>query len=105
MTNTSQIIGYMVKELEKSIYLPDEDKLTILEKIRNLPAPVASMLLTVFKQNNNLVDLYIDKAVQKEPAIIAKLKSNINQFRIYANNLVQSESAGCAESNLENALK
>ena len=95
------------KEIERCFLLEDTDKLFWLEKAETLPANLLESMFAFFKEKNNVVDSYLNKAIEADPQVVNEMKNKVQTmkkhiFRFKEEKINKEEKP---EENLEKALK
>lgn len=85
MANTKNklnpFIDQFFAEVETSLLLSDDDKIYWQKNARHLPLAFLKNMYAMLKSKNELVSIYLDKALEKNPDIVVKLKNKVKTMK------------------------
>jgi hypothetical protein len=95
------------KEIERSLLMDVEEKTYWLAEIGGYPEVLIAHFLDIMKKNNGLADRYIERAIEKNPALVEKFRERVRKLKKQIDALKEKEdfSRVKAEDLLEKELE
>ncbi len=107
MPLSSDFLAQFKSEVQKSLLLEEADKQYWLENAEKLPVSLIKAFFEELKKKNNVMNSYIQAAVDADPSLISELKNQLRSIQSHILKLKEkSESSGeKIEETLESQLK
>lgn len=100
---SKQKIESLKKEVSRSILLSKKDRDYWLNHAQSIPEPILTKFLKELKQNNDLMETYLKKALDEDPTLLDKMKQKIIKIKKRALELQEKDSSN--KENVENYLE
>lgn len=103
----NNIVDLLQQEIKKNILLDDRDRKDWLEIIQNLPSPLQEYFLNFLRGKNQLLDSYVQKALEVDPSLLSVLKNEVRMLKKHFREFQEKETTTKedAEKNLQDKLK
>lgn len=106
MPQTDTFLTRFKTEVQRSLLLEEADKVYWLENAEKLPVSLVEAFFDLIKAKNELIDVYIQKAIEEKPELVAEFKNKITKLKKDLLKLEEKESSNqSAEAILEQELK
>lgn len=94
-------------EIDRCILLEDEEKSYWLHAADTLPIPLLERMYVFFKEKNDVIDLYVTKAIEADSDVVTDLKQKVQTLKKHVLQFKEAEEKAPeeAEKALEEALE
>lgn len=67
----------ILREITRCVLLEEEDKTSLLSTVNDAPESLLDTMYEFFKEKNDLVDLYVTRAIESDPEVVTEMKNKV----------------------------
>jgi hypothetical protein len=101
----NRIKQMFIKEVQRNLLLTEIEKKYWLQNAARMPNSLLDFFYQYLKKQNNLIDLYIKKAISDHPELVAELKAKTKKIHSALAGMRRAEDEKAAETLLEEQIK